>query len=300
MIISVVNHSNRKVKDKDLQTVIRAINRQITEDFAPYWSMSATLRLEGRSMNEPDKVGVADMRGDAILYIWDKSDVDGALGYHFANNRGIPYGFVFLDVAEAVGESWTVTLSHEALELLADPEGNLLVIGPHPSADQNRFVFHWFEMCDAVQADTYTIDGVEVSNFVLPLYFTGSRDEDEPGARNDFLGTVKEDDQTTLPSFGINKGGYVGFYDPLINDHVQFTLENDAAARSRVDAKKAIKVARRTLRIRDEQVRTGVMANRNAAMLRIRGAAAPAEQEASVVPASPRATTRRRVSRIEP
>jgi len=32
-----------------------------------------------------------------------------------------------------LGESWTVTLSHEALELIADPEVNLLVAGPHPS-----------------------------------------------------------------------------------------------------------------------------------------------------------------------
>ena len=39
-------------------------------------------------------------------------------------------------------------------------------------------------MCDAVQAESYTIDEVEVSNFVLPLYFTGG---EELGG-NDFLG----------------------------------------------------------------------------------------------------------------
>ena len=39
-------------------------------------------------------------------------------------------------------------------------------------------------MCDAVQAETYEIDEVDVSNFVLPLYFTGG---DELGGRNDFL-----------------------------------------------------------------------------------------------------------------
>jgi hypothetical protein len=46
-----------------------------------------------------------------------------------------------------LGESWTVTLSHEALELIADPEVNLLVAGPHPSQPKVD-VFHWYEMCD--------------------------------------------------------------------------------------------------------------------------------------------------------
>ncbi|HKR62738.1 MAG TPA: hypothetical protein VJZ00_03310, partial [Thermoanaerobaculia bacterium] len=226
MIISVVNHSDGELADADLQQAIRAINRQIHEDFAPYWGMSATLRLEGRSVQDPDKLNVPDMRGDAVLYVWNKSDLPGAIGYHFNNNRGIPFGFVFLDIAKQVGDpQGTVTLSHEALELIADPECNLLVMGPHPS--ENREVFHWFEMCDAVQAETYLIDGIRVSNFVLPLYFTGTRDTDEVGARNDFLGTIGADG-ATLKSFGINTGGYIGFYDPAIGDHDTFSVRGDA------------------------------------------------------------------------
>src|SRR5262245_15524842 len=210
MKISVVNHTHGKVTDEELQQVIRAINRQITEDFAPAWGMSATLRLEGRSTLQPDKMQMPDMRGDAVIYLWDETDVQGAVGYHERNDRGIPFGFVFTSISEQMEEHWSVTLSHEALELLADPEANLLVMGPHPT--EERMVFHWFEMCDAVQAETYLIDDVKVSNFVLPLYFTGTRSFDEVGARNDFLGTTR--DGRTLPSFGVNRGGYVGFYDP--------------------------------------------------------------------------------------
>ena len=33
MVISVINHSNGQVSDDELQRVIRAINRQIKEDF---------------------------------------------------------------------------------------------------------------------------------------------------------------------------------------------------------------------------------------------------------------------------
>ena len=40
-----------------------------------------------------------------------------------------------------------------------------------------------YGICDAVQAESYRVDSIDVSNFVLPLYFTG---DDELGGRNDF------------------------------------------------------------------------------------------------------------------
>jgi hypothetical protein len=253
MIISVVNHSNGQVTDEELQTAIRAINRQINEDFAPYWSLPATLRLEGRSSEEPDKVQVPDMRGDAVLYLWDEVDVEGALGYHYQNFRGIPFGFVFTEIAQNIGEPWTVTLSHEALELLGDPQTNLLVMGPHPIGDEDRDVFHWYEMCDAVQAETYEIDGVAVSNFVLPLYFTGTREADELGARNDFLGRLYEGGP--LRSFGINPGGYVGFFDPELGRHDTFSIQDDQIALERQKEKARAREARRAVRYRDAAIR---------------------------------------------
>jgi hypothetical protein len=210
MFISCINHTNGQISDEELQTAIRAINRQIGEDFVPYWSLPATLRLEGRSGKQPDKEDPAEMRGDAVIYMWNDVDVEDAFGYHARNFRGIPFGFVFTELAKEAGESWTVTLSHEALELIADPLANLLAMGLHPDSSQNkRSVFHWYEMCDAVQAETYEIDEVEVSNFVLPLYFTP---DEEVEGRNDYLG--RSHNGKTLRSFGVNPGGYVGFYDP--------------------------------------------------------------------------------------
>lgn len=247
MIISVINHTNGKITDEELHRVIRAINRQIAEDFEPYWSISGRLRLEGRSTKKPDQVKVADMRGDAIIYLWDEVDVDDAIGYHDKNNRGIPFGFVFTEIAAELNEPWSVTLSHEALELLGDPETNMLVMGPHPSED--RDVFHWFEMCDAVQTETYKIDDVDVSNFVLPLYFTGTRETDEVGARNDFLGRLIGG--KTLTSFGINPGGYVGFFDPETGDHETFSNDGDQIAMNRLQVKSKAKQARRSIRYRN-------------------------------------------------
>jgi hypothetical protein len=93
MIISVINHTHDQITDSELHEAIRAIDRQIEEDFEPYWSLGAKLRLGGKSTVKPTKQTLADMRGDAVLYLWDELDVDDALGYHDQNNRGIPYGF---------------------------------------------------------------------------------------------------------------------------------------------------------------------------------------------------------------
>lgn len=46
MIISVINHTNGQITDEELQHAIRVMNRQITEDYSPYWSLGATLRLD--------------------------------------------------------------------------------------------------------------------------------------------------------------------------------------------------------------------------------------------------------------
>ena len=242
MIISIINHTNGQIKDEELQAAIRAINRQVLEDFEPYWHLGAALRLEGRGGKRPGEQSLADMRGDAVIYLWDKSNVDAALGYHDKNHRGIPFGFVFTKIAEELKEDWTVTLSHEALELVGDPEVNLLVAGPHPSK-RNRDVFHWYEMCDAVQAEIYEIDGIKVSNFLLPLYFTGG---DERGGRNDFLG--RSYNRKTLRSFGVNPGGYVGFFNPRTGKDETFFLEGDQEAQRRLEIKGQAKGTRRSVR----------------------------------------------------
>ena len=243
MVISIINHTNGTLTDEETLEAIRAINRQIPEDFEPYWSFGATLRLEGRSGKKPRKQYPQDLRGDAIIYLWNEvDDVKDALGYHDRNNRGIPFGFVFTEIAKDLGECWTVTLSHEALELIGDAQANLLVAGPHP-VKPKKTVFHWFEMCDAVQAETYLIDGVEVSNFVLPLYFTG---EEEMGGRNDFLSRAYNG--KTLRSFSVNPGGYIGFYDPEKRDND--TYEADAVAKKRMAIKNRARGTRRSARYR--------------------------------------------------
>ncbi len=244
MVISIVNFTDT-LEDEDVQRVIRAINRQITQDFQPYWSMGATLRLEGHGDTE-ERQAPQELRGDAIIYLWDKAaDVPDAIGYHDRNNKGLPYGFVFTEIAAEVGEPWSVTLSHEALELIGDAEVNVLAAGPNPK-DPNQAVYFWYEICDAVQTESYDIEGVAVSNFVLPLYFTVDAEE---GSRNDFLG--RRHNGNLLQSFGVNPGGYVGFFNPATGSNDIFTA--DALAQKRRRIKESLKNARarRATRYRD-------------------------------------------------
>jgi len=100
--------------------------------------------------------------------------------------------------------------------------------GPHPSSSKLG-VFDWYEMCDAVRAESYKLDDVEVSNFLLPLYVTSS---EEVGGRNDFLG--RSHNAKTLRSFGVNPGGYIGFFNPQTGQHETFSMKGDKQAEERM------------------------------------------------------------------
>jgi hypothetical protein len=281
MLISVVNHTSGKISDEKVQEGIRAVNRQIAHDFKPYWHVGAELRLEGSIGKDPDAEALPELRGDAIIYLWDGMDVDDALGYHEMNAAGIPFGFVFTQLVKELDEPWTVTFSHEALELLGDPETNRLVAGPHPK-DPEKEVFHWYEMCDAVQDEKYKVDGIWVSNFLLPLYFTAGQ---EAGGRNDFLG--RKHRGKTLQSFSINPGGYIGFYNPGSGQHETYALSRDRRAQARLRIKSRAQITRRSMRYKsgiayERTIADAALRRRESRATRRRVSPAPAQPVRSV------------------
>lgn len=184
----------------DVREVLSAINRQIERDFTPIWGLGARVRL--RRAGQPLRVP-PDGRVAHVHLVNHERHPD----WHIEEQSGIAAGAVMVDLPQVTNRSdawmtWTVGLSHEVLELIADPFVNLLVKGPHPKA--NREVFYYREVCDPVQSLTYTIGGVRVSDFVLPHYYNavGQR-----GLRNDFL-------DSGLEAFGWLDQGIVGFWDP--------------------------------------------------------------------------------------
>ena len=213
--ISVINFT--ELNDSDVQRAVRAINRQIAEDFAPVWGANWELLLHASAADpaDPDSLEEEPVRGEGVLYLIDESTLPGALGFHDINTAEIPFGFVFL----LNQDDWTVTLSHEALELIIDPTANVLVPGPDPR-DPNgpNVVLHAYEVCDAVERTSYTVDHIRVSNFITPSWFF---EGDAPGTRNDFLGVG-------VDSFGATPGSHLAFLD--LQEGWQVILGQDDAA----------------------------------------------------------------------
>src|SRR5664279_2494772 len=89
-----------------------------------------------------------------VIVVTDDPDQAGALGYHEMSSRGTPLGKVFAALDMRLETSWTVTLSHELLEMLADPWINWCAQSPEGK-------MYALEVCDAVEADEcgYEIDG---------------------------------------------------------------------------------------------------------------------------------------------
>jgi hypothetical protein len=137
MIISLINHTN--LPDVAVQQAIRAVNVQIEQDFYPYWSIGATLRLEGRIGEDPDLENLAaSLRGDAILYLEDTIDKEDPLGFHNLHFSGIPFGFVFTEISGQMGEPWQVTLSARSAGADRRRRGEPVDHGPSPGLGAKR------------------------------------------------------------------------------------------------------------------------------------------------------------------
>lgn len=199
--IAVINFSS--IPDTKAQEVIRAVNRQVMEDFMPIWGSGYRCKLHASPFEPaaPNVIREDPVQAEAVVYLVDQASIPGALGYHDLNNSEVPVGFVFTDLGD-----WTVTFSHEVLELIVDPTVNILVPGPDPREPENpdAWLLHTYEVCDAVERTEYVIDGVTVSNFVTPMYFA---EGNAPGTRNDFLGVG-------VDSFGVTPGSHLGTVDP--------------------------------------------------------------------------------------
>ena len=115
----------------------------------------------------------------------------------------MPLGKVFAGTDLKYGYTWSVTASHELLEMLADPNINLTVF---VQSSDTAGKLYAYEVADACEADEngYKIGEVLVSDFVFPSWFEDFRTE----------GSTQFDqtNQITLP-FQLLAGGYIGVFD---------------------------------------------------------------------------------------
>jgi hypothetical protein len=193
MLIAVLNQSTL-VSDADAATMTQAIAAQVRLDVAPLWDRApaAVIFYTDPSQVPPGAHGVAIV--DTL-----QDQPTGVLGYHTEDYGGNLWGVVAAQPelengAKATTGDWSVSsiLSHEVLEMFIDPNCNLW-------ANDGKGTAYSFEICDPVEAPSYTVSGVSVSNFVTLSWF----DPLAPAtAQFDKLGLLHE-------PFSILEGGYV-------------------------------------------------------------------------------------------
>jgi hypothetical protein len=137
----------------DLNKLVAALAKQLERDFVPIWGYPAKLRVTQKP--EPE---------DWQVVFLDDADAADALGYHDITKDGQPVSKVFVKTTIQAGEKVSVTASHELLEMMIDP-------GAQMWAQNANGWFHAYEMCDAVEAEVYDIDGIAVCDFVYPSFF---------------------------------------------------------------------------------------------------------------------------------
>jgi len=189
MLIAILNQSKGAVTDADVATMTAAIATQIQVDVAPAWDRApATVTF----YNDPKDVPAGAYGVAIVPTIQDQPQ--GVLGYHIEHWGVAAAQPIFANGAQALTGDWSVssTLSHEVLEMFIDPACNLW-------ADNGQGTAYSLEVCDPVEAPTYTVNGVSVANFVTPSWFNpqGTAPFDKKG-------------QVTA-AFTIAPGGYANY-----------------------------------------------------------------------------------------
>ncbi|HEY2138731.1 MAG TPA: hypothetical protein VGH00_01525, partial [Chthoniobacterales bacterium] len=165
--------------------VAAAIDKQATRDFGPIWGTNSSIHAFARLEEVP--------LGYWPMIIQDDIGVAGAAGIHL-DKDGQPYVLI------TSGEGWSLTASHETMEMLADPFGNRLIAGPSIMKGQGR-VSYLVEVCDPSEASAfaYTVNDILVSDFYTPSYFDPVK---AAGVRYSFTGAITGPRQ-------VLKGGYL-------------------------------------------------------------------------------------------
>jgi hypothetical protein len=196
-VISRLHHYHAALIDVDgaieptrLREIAAAFERQANEHFAPKWGVTATVTAETQPGQHPLRIE-----------IYSDEHVPG--GFHLGREDGEPWRpYAVVDrVSSREEREWTRIASHELLEMLADPWGNRHIQGPSPEPGGGT-VEYLVEVGDPCNYESYELDGVCVSDFVLPHYYQG----DAPGPYS-HTGRVKA-------PHGVLEGGYVTFLNP--------------------------------------------------------------------------------------
>jgi hypothetical protein len=142
----------------DFDALIAAMQAYVVNNVAPVWGTPANL------------VKTTDFQPGAWAMVFlDNADQAGALAYHDLTPDGFPQAKVFVKTTLANNDLVSVSASHELVEMLVDPAINMLTTGP------DQTVTYAYESADRVEALSFPVNGIQMSDFVYPSYFEDFR-----------------------------------------------------------------------------------------------------------------------------
>lgn len=185
------------MSDTEVIKHVVAIQHQVRNEWANIWGFDADIIWQPK--------GSAPRSGMWHMVYFDNADQAGALGYHDITAEGLPLGKVFAKTTLDNKGLVSVTASHETLEMLGDPDVNLIAAANDASGATKLYAY---EVCDAVEDDSLgykSVNGVVVSDFVTPAWFESFR---TPGS------TAFSYKKNVTAPFQLAPGGYIGVLDP--------------------------------------------------------------------------------------
>ncbi len=196
-----------EIDPSSMTSVASALSKQVQRDFRPIWNVDATISAFLKLEDVPT----------GYWPIIVMKDVQDAAGYHEDQN-GQPFAVV------EYGDQWSLTASHECLEMLADPFGRRLQTGA--LLDQAiqlglapKRVNYLVEVCDPCEAGqfAYQVNGVLVSDFYTPHFFDPVA---APNVRYSFTGSIDAPRKVLLD-------GYISWEDPVTGHWFQVRMFPD-------------------------------------------------------------------------
>ena len=178
--IACINETNGMMSERTMGRLTAALQKCYDRHFLPVWGYPVDLDVT----RKPKPT-------DWQLVYFDDACNKGFLGKHELTHEGQPISKVFL---KALGEEpVSLAASHELFEMVLDPMANLW-------ADKTRHTQYAYEVCDAVEEETFLVNGFPMSNFVYPSWFEPF--EHPRGTKFDHMGSLQA-------PFSMTAGGYV-------------------------------------------------------------------------------------------
>jgi Bacterial Ig domain len=158
--VAVINLST-KATDAQVASWVAAVQQQANTDVAAEWGNTVTMVIVPSNITPPT--------ADWYCGIFDNTDQAGALGWHAVGKNNEPLIEIFVETSQQAGVAPESVLSHEIIESIGDANADTIVSNCLTSTGQTCEMFR--ELCDAVEDNSYQIQGLSVSDFVTKNWF---------------------------------------------------------------------------------------------------------------------------------